>query len=394
MQFIVVESRPCRFMAKKGSIELRSKRIIMKYALMSIETGLDIIGVVLGVLLMMKGHDNRMRFSLGALVTGVSLIFFVDNVQWHIVYYTVSTDLPTRNDLLLFERMAKWFILAHITSLFPLSSLRPGYLTNSRLIVLSIPTGAMLIVTVCYYLFNGLVTPLYSMQDVVRNADLPDVQLRLLMFVVSMLVPIVYFLAPLVGKKDIASRRSTPFMTLFFFSALLILIYHIAFSLYCNDYIFFTYGIVVIVFHIGFAIIFLLYENPLSLRKNLPESNLAIQAEDTLEEKLYMRIMDFLNNKHSFAQPEYALADLAGDIGVRQSLVVAAIKHGGFSGFREFINYVRIEHFKQLANNRFDCSVKELMYECGFRSRTTFYRLFSNYESVTPSEYIDQLAKN
>ncbi len=361
----------------------------MKYFLLLTETGLDFIALVLGVLLIIKRHDNRMRLALGVLVSALALIFLVDNVRWLFVYHTVSSDLPARNELLLLHRMVKWVVLAYVASLFPLSSLRPGYLTSLRLTVLSIPVGMVTIVAVCYWLFNGTITPLDSLHAIIQHIGLLDVRLRLILFVFTVIIPCCYFLIPLFTGGIIGSRKATPFMNFYIFSALFILAYYIAFTLFGNDFIFFTYGIVVIAFSLCFSVMFLLYEDPLSVHEK--QIKASPPNEESMEEILYSRINVYLNDYRPFIRPDYSLAELAKDMSTRQSLVIAAIKDGGFSGYREFINYVRIEHFKQLAHAGHDSSVKELMYKCGFRSRTTFYRLFSNYESVTPSEYIEQL---
>lgn len=42
-----------------------------------------------------------------------------------------------------------------------------------------------------------------------------------------------------------------------------------------------------------------------------------------------------------------------------------AIKSQGFTGFREYINYIRLEHFKQLIAQNPKKNVKELMFACG-----------------------------
>ena len=72
----------------------------------------------------------------------------------------------------------------------------------------------------------------------------------------------------------------------------------------------------------------------------------------------------------------------------KEKSISQAIKSGGFTGFREYINYLRLEHFKKLATEYPDKNIKELMYLCGFTSRTTFYRIFTEKFGMSPSQYI------
>jgi len=76
-------------------------------------------------------------------------------------------------------------------------------------------------------------------------------------------------------------------------------------------------------------------------------------------------------------------------LGEKKHSISEAIKSGGFTGFREYINYRRLEYFKQLAAENSNKNVKELMYLCGFTSRATFYRNFSDKYGVSPSKYIE-----
>lgn len=69
------------------------------------------------------------------------------------------------------------------------------------------------------------------------------------------------------------------------------------------------------------------------------------------------------------------------------------IQQNGFSGFKEFLNYLRVEHFKKLAAKSPSSSVITLMYQCGYTSRTTFYRQFAEFEQMSPKEYIKNIAR-
>jgi len=78
-------------------------------------------------------------------------------------------------------------------------------------------------------------------------------------------------------------------------------------------------------------------------------------------------------------------------LGIKEQVIIQAIKSAGFTGFKEYLNYQRLEHFKVLASNNSHISIKELMFACGFSSRSTFYRVFSEQYGITPIKYINSL---
>ena len=92
----------------------------------------------------------------------------------------------------------------------------------------------------------------------------------------------------------------------------------------------------------------------------------------------------YLKQTGVYTDKEYTIRQLAEALNKKERAVSQAIKSGGFTGFREYINYLRLEHFKQLASTHSDKNIKELMYLCGFTSRTTFYRIFKHQRTDVP----------
>lgn len=360
----------------------------MNFYYLLCEAVIDLISCVLGVVLIVRAHDNRMRLTWGIVCLTISVVLLYDNLTWLSVHRTVSADLPAHNDLLLLFRMMNWFGLAYIVSLYPLSSLRPGYLTSFRLLISAIPVGIVILVGLCYWFFNGTITQLTSLQAVTDNLDAFDVRLRLAIFVISVFIPPLYFMAPLFGKWKAVHRHTTSRMTAYIVVMFVLLVYYIIFTLFPNDFLFYSFGMVVILFCIFFSALFLLYENPLTKHE---KEITPLADEESLADIFYIQIDAYLNENHSFTNPNYTIEELSLALNIRPMLVTEGIKSGGFSGFREYMNYLRIEHFKQLAHTCRTRSIKELMFDCGFVSRSTFYRVFAIYEDMTPMEYIERL---
>ena len=102
-----------------------------------------------------------------------------------------------------------------------------------------------------------------------------------------------------------------------------------------------------------------------------------------------LRRADGLNRQHPYTDQRYNIELLAKSLNKQEHDISAAIKSQGFTGFREYINYLRLEYFRQLAAENPKSNVKELMFACGFTSRATFYRNFSEKYGVSPSKFIE-----
>ena len=98
-----------------------------------------------------------------------------------------------------------------------------------------------------------------------------------------------------------------------------------------------------------------------------------------------------MKEQKPFINPEYSLSDLLGEMNTNEHRLTNVLRYNGFSGFREYINFIRLQYFKEQAALHKDSTVKELMFKSGFTSRSSFYRYFSSIEKMSPTEYIEKL---
>ncbi len=355
-----------------------------------IDSFFDFWMTVCGIVLICMSRGNTMRLVLGVIGLVIGLIFVHDNLG-----ILMHPELPptthgyTYQDILVFGRMMEWIAPATACSMFPLMSLRPGFFTPIRLVLFSIPVLITLLVGWCYQAFNGYITPLHGVADVMANLGKTDVLVRLFVFTMSVAIPAFYFFLPFLWRFATLKRRVTPVMWAFIAGMVVMVCYYAAFMLTPSMFLFGTVNVVVEIFFIAFSVMFMLHEDPLSSRE--ASGKYVPQEFHSLEEQLFAKMEAWFETNHPFTNPEYAFQELARDVNAKPSLVVEAIRAGGFSGFREYMNFLRVEHFKQAADLQRTKTVKELMNGSGFTSRSSFYRLFAGYEKMTPSEYIDKL---
>lgn len=355
---------------------------------LSIELTLDLIALIIGVILIFKAKDNYPKLYWGIIAMGIGIMFSWENSSW----LTIVTDTPEYNyaDLLSIDKMLKWYALASIAALFPIASLSPGYFNHFRIFTFLLPPIITITVGICYLGFNGTITPITSLNEISTNINHMDVKLRLCIFLLSVLTPLLFFIYSLIGNKTY--RKMNNNMYLFIGFLFLFLGIYILFTLYINEFIFNLFGIMAIVFTVLFSILYLYYENPFSDHINMicDTENESQQTEKACHPlPLFSVIESHLKEHHPFTDQNYSIENLAEALNVKGQDVSAAIKSKGFTGFREYINNLRLEYFKQLSAENHDKNVKELMYACGFNSRATFYRNFSEKYGISPSKFID-----
>lgn len=342
----------------------------------------DLVAVILGLAIIGQKTDNLPKFYWGIISVLIGSVFIWENVNWIIIRN--ENPVFEYTDILNIEKMLKWYFLATIVSLFPLASLRPGYLTGFRLVVFFIVPIIVTTIGICYLWFGGDITPLESAGMALANLEKPDVELRVTIFAFTIINPLLYFIGPLTRQK--VHRKINPMMFFFMGFLFVLLVIYILFTLCINEFIFNGFGIASLAFSIFFSIQYLKVENPLS---DYVEADSNEKNTDQHPMPLYYMINESLIASHDFADPKYTIDSLAESLNEKAANISAAIKSGGHTGFREYINHLRLEYFKYQASLNPQQTIKELMYLCGFTSRTTFYRIFAEKNGITPTEFIE-----
>ena len=104
------------------------------------------------------------------------------------------------------------------------------------------------------------------------------------------------------------------------------------------------------------------------------------------------KIIDKFIKKELYLNPEISLQELAMELEVAKYKLSKIIKDEGFENFYVFINYYRIKKSKELLSVIPDNHVIEsVVKESGFKSRSTFYRVFKESTGVTPTEFIGEV---
>lgn len=351
---------------------------------LSIELFFDCLAACLGTTCIVRSAGNLPRRWWGIITVLVAVSFVWENVGW---LHTVSSYPEYRFEQLLdLEKMTEFYAVATVIGFFPIASMLPGYLKVGRTLFYLVPSIVVITAAASYLAFNGHTTTLRTLGDVAAHANSADVKLRLNVFACSVAFPMFCFFLPLIKERFHGTsgtrRASGPLMRCFIASVLSLLIIYVCFTLCINYVVFNLFGAASIAFVSFFALLYLLYESPFTVPATTAEGG-TVSLSPLLE-----RMESNILATESYAEAELSLADVASAMAVGESEALQAIKASGYSGFREYIVLLRLRLFREKAVAEPHKSVKELMYACGFTSRSAFYRAFANYYETTPKDFI------
>lgn len=109
------------------------------------------------------------------------------------------------------------------------------------------------------------------------------------------------------------------------------------------------------------------------------------------DEKVFIQtLLTFMNDQKPYLQSEITLKGLSDRLNVSAEYLSDIINNNLNKNFFDFINYYRIEEFKNQckSNKNKNLSIIGIAFNCGFNSKATFNRVFKKATGVTPSEYI------
>jgi len=142
----------------------------------------------------------------------------------------------------------------------------------------------------------------------------------------------------------------------------------------------------------------LLISNALSPLVNTNEDSKKYQHSTlSTDEMKYIfdKVMKVLKEKSLHLDEELTLSQLAFEAGVSQAKISETFSRYKNSSFYDLINALRIDEVKKLlessGSERY--SVEGIGFQCGFKSKSTFYKFFKRETGMTPSQYRKTFAK-
>jgi AraC-like DNA-binding protein len=105
--------------------------------------------------------------------------------------------------------------------------------------------------------------------------------------------------------------------------------------------------------------------------------------------KLFNDLEKYMNEKQPFKNPVITLKELAHDLRLNERILSQVLNDYKKQNFYDYINSYRIKAVKEILNDPFanNRTMLDVLFDCGFNSKTTFNRTFKKFTGYTPSDY-------
>lgn len=129
-------------------------------------------------------------------------------------------------------------------------------------------------------------------------------------------------------------------------------------------------------------------EKEINIKKKLPKSE-TVNKDYSLQYEALLRLM---KEKKPYLDPELKMSYLTVELKCSTKELSDIFKESVQQSFTDFINGYRINEFKEKVKNHEHekYTIIALSQQCGFNSRSSFFRIFKNLTGQTPQEYIKQ----
>jgi PAS domain S-box-containing protein len=113
------------------------------------------------------------------------------------------------------------------------------------------------------------------------------------------------------------------------------------------------------------------------------------------EVKLYYQLKVLMETEKPYLNPDLALKTVADRLSTNTKYLSQVVNHHMGSNFQNFLNAYRVcEAKEKITNDEFNnLTLFGIALQCGFKNKSTFYKVFKEVTGITPREYIQQQKK-
>ncbi len=132
---------------------------------------------------------------------------------------------------------------------------------------------------------------------------------------------------------------------------------------------------------------------PVSDTAEIKDEDLSLSqvASSTSANNLWQRIVQEVDRKEAWKNPDLTVTMLAQIVGSNKTYVHKAFSENADTTYNDYINRRRVEFIAAELRKKPNQNLEDLFYRAGYRSRTTAGRNFKDIMGVTPSDYAASL---
>ncbi len=108
------------------------------------------------------------------------------------------------------------------------------------------------------------------------------------------------------------------------------------------------------------------------------------------EVKLYFKLKDILSSNELYLDPNLTLKNVADRLATNTKYLSQVVNHHSGNNFQYFINTYRVEEVKRkIISKEFEnLTLYGIALQCGFKNKSTFYKVFKEISGITPREFL------
>ncbi len=115
---------------------------------------------------------------------------------------------------------------------------------------------------------------------------------------------------------------------------------------------------------------------------------------ETRSKEIQEQIQSFFKDEKMYLISDLKIADVSETINIPSHHISQVLSERMNSNFYEIVNQHRIEKAKEMlqSGSLEKLSIQAIGEECGFSSKTSFYRAFKKVTAMTPTQYLDKVS--
>jgi len=254
-----------------------------------------------------------------------------------------------------------FFILAYIIEIK-----RPGKITLKNCLL-----GLLPVILLSVTLFFIPISPIHSPMELFEGINHPDIILRLLIILCFIIYPVFIVCLPYEWRQCLVSRKTIAVLHIL---SCLIPPAFIA-GLTCGFFpaVLLNY---ILAITLDTLVVYIEFKIRIPVTEPIWDSSIKSQGEESI-----------LDSPEIWMNPDITATELARIMGTNHTYLLNRIKKLGYLNYSDMINRKRVEYICKNLEKGTDVNIISLMFEAGFRSRSTASREFKRIVGRTPSEY-------
>ena len=108
------------------------------------------------------------------------------------------------------------------------------------------------------------------------------------------------------------------------------------------------------------------------------------------EVKLYAQLRALMEREKQYLNPNLTLKTVADLLGTNTKYLSQVVNNQAGCNFQQFINAYRVEEAKEkiVSDDYNNLTLYGIALYCGFKNKSTFYKVFKEFLNMTPREYL------